>query len=726
MKQSGPGHSFFRPIVHLAARPRAWVRRGFGLLLLSGMISGAAAQQNMAIYTDSLQNSWNNWSWGSTINLTYGSNSQYIHGGSSSIAITMTSGWGALALEHAAFDSTSCRNLTFWVNGGPSGGQALAVMVTLGGTVQGGQYNFTPAANTWQQITIPLSTPGVAGPLSFDQVWIQSQSGSALPVFYVDDMTLLGPGPVSAANTTITANPAALTADGAHTSTLTVQARDANDNNLTSSSGTVTLSATAGSLSGVTDHADGTCTATLTSSTTPGTANITGTIGGIAIGNPAVVFFTLNAGPFVITNIESAPAGYRIAWNPFPGQSYSVLSSSNLAAWVPTPAGVTNKLIDTQTAGTSPKFYRVKENINPNPRISIGKSTFSNRSNSSVVDDGKFQTSGWGGGSPTPAAPVWVAIHLSPGPARVLLEWNAGFNYNYANPITPTATPSTDYGSPLNYALFTSSNSTTGADGTWTPVASVTNNTSRTRAHSFDFIGMSWVKLSVTAIPTFSSANGLSLDEIEVYDTSVAYSRGRMAEDTWFFMGDSITAFWANRATASGTPPAYTNDPASHMPDFAQLINAANTNYFPSLINGGIGGETSANALARLPANLTANPDYYYWALSYGSNDSAGNNNNTTSFKNNMQAMINLLLANGRMPVIPHIPYASDGSHNYVTNFNAVIDTLVASNHILAGPDLYTFFKANPNQLSDGLHPNDAGMRSFNLLWAQAMRHLYP
>jgi len=58
-------------------------------------------------------------------------------------------------------------------------------------------------------------------------------------------------------------------------------------------------------------------------------------------------------------------------------------------------------------------------------------------------------------------------------------------------------------------------------------------------------------------------------------------------------------------------------------------------------------------------------------------------------------------------------------------NFNAVIDALVVSNGILAGPDCYTFFKANTNQLSDGLRPNDAGMRSYNLLWSQAMRHLY-
>ena len=180
-------------------------------------------------------------------------------------------------------------------------------------------------------------------------------------------------------------------------------------------------------------------------------------------------------------------------------------------------------------------------------------------------------------------------------------------------------------------------------------------------------------------------------------------------------MGDSITAFWANRATATGT-----NDPASHQPSFAALVNMANTNYFPSMINGGIGGESSAGSLARLAQNIADNPDYYYWGLCIGANDG-----NADSLKANLQSMIDMLLANGRMPVIPHVAYSTLG-RDYYTNFNAAIDQLVASNHIIAGPDCYTFFKAHPEQLSDGLHPNDAGIRSYNLLWFQAMRHLYP
>lgn len=715
------------PIAHFSARSRVRVRRGLGLLLLSAMLPGAAAQ-NMPIYTDSLQNSWNNWSWGSVINFSYNSSSQYIHSGSSSSSITITNGYGALYLEHANFNSSPYANLTFWVNGGPTGGQPLAVQATLGGTSTGALFTFTAAANTWKQITIPLATLGVANQPNFDGIWIQSQSSSALPVFYMDDMTLLVPGaPISAANTTITANPASLTADSRSASTLTVQAKDTSGNNLITSGGTVTFSATSGSVSGVVDNSDGTYTAILTSPTVPGTVSVTGTIAGAVIGHPATVTFTPGSSLLTITNIQSVPAGAQLAWNAFPGQSYSVLSSSNLSAslanWTSASVGVAGQIIDPNRLTHPEMFYRVKENINPNPIISPGKPTDGYTADlyqsTSGVDDGIFGTyaTTWNAGYPTPTAPAWVAIHPGNGPTRVLLEWNAGGNYNYQE---------TDYGGPGNYAIYTSSNSTTGADGTWSQVVSVTNNIYRTRSHSFDFTGMSWVKLVITAAPT-NSANGAAFDEIEVYDISAAYSRGRIAEDAWFFMGDSITAFWADRFTSSGTPPAYTNDPTSHMPDFAQLIHSDSTNYFPSMIDGGIGGETSANGLARLQQNLVDNPDYYYWALDYGANDSAGNNANTTSFRANMQAMINLLLANGRMPVIPHIAYTTDGQHTNIPLFNAVIDQLVATNHILAGPDCYTFFMNNTNQfMTDGLHPNDAGMRSYNLLWSQAMRHLYP
>ncbi|MBA3583429.1 MAG: DUF11 domain-containing protein [Gemmatimonadetes bacterium] len=100
------------------------------------------------------------------------------------------------------------------------------------------------------------------------------------------------PGPPSAANSTITAAPTTIPADGTSTSTITVQLTDQFGNDLTSGGAAVTLSTTGGSLSAVTDRGDGTYTATLRSSTASATVNVTGTVNGQAIADNEIVTFT--------------------------------------------------------------------------------------------------------------------------------------------------------------------------------------------------------------------------------------------------------------------------------------------------------------------------------------------------------------------------------------------------------------------------------------------------
>ena len=101
------------------------------------------------------------------------------------------------------------------------------------------------------------------------------------------------PGPASATNTTISSSHSSVTTDGIATSTLTVQAKDAQGNNLISSGGTVTLAdnSTTAILSGVTDLNNGTYTATI-SNTAAETVTISGTIAGntISSGNPTITF----------------------------------------------------------------------------------------------------------------------------------------------------------------------------------------------------------------------------------------------------------------------------------------------------------------------------------------------------------------------------------------------------------------------------------------------------
>jgi chitodextrinase len=306
---------------------------------------------------------------------------------------------------------------------------------------------------------------------------------------------------------------------------------------------------------------------------------------------------------------------------------------------------------------------------------------------------------------PGTAQPAWVAIRVPAGPTKLLLSWvnDANFDWNLV------AEP--NYGAPGDYTIALSTDSTDGSNGTWTTVASVTGNLYADREHSFAFPASgAWVRMKVTAMPNSNgvvtqNANELSINEIDIHDATSG------TKDTWLFLGDSITAFWANR---------------SNQPSFAQIIHDNHPSFFPMMINGGHGGWGSNELVQFLPSFLAINPDVRFVAMSYGTNDSAGNTSDPGPFKANLQQAITTVLNSGRVPVIPHIPFSCDGQHNSIPAFNQAIDQLVAANPgTLAGPDLYTYFQAHPAELSDCIHPNSTGSVSINRLWAQAMDSLY-
>ena len=114
-------------------------------------------------------------------------------------------------------------------------------------------------------------------------------------------------GPESAATTTIVASPTTLVANGSTQSTITVQAKDANSNNLVASGGVVTLHSTLGTIGTVTDNANGTYSATFTSPTTTGTSTITGTIGGNPITASATIGLTAGPVSAATTTIVASP-----------------------------------------------------------------------------------------------------------------------------------------------------------------------------------------------------------------------------------------------------------------------------------------------------------------------------------------------------------------------------------------------------------------------------------
>jgi len=162
-------------------------RRELCRMLALAFMFQLAGRADQIIYDDALENGWQNWGW-TLINY---SNTAPVRSGSDSISVTITNANQAIYIAHAAFDSSLYTNLTFWINGGPTGGQQLLVQGHANGNPQASTNLPALAANTWQQFRIPLDALGVANQPNMDGFWIQDRIGSAQPTFYLDDISLV-------------------------------------------------------------------------------------------------------------------------------------------------------------------------------------------------------------------------------------------------------------------------------------------------------------------------------------------------------------------------------------------------------------------------------------------------------------------------------------------------------------------------------------------------------
>lgn len=184
----------------LKVRPEAcWNRIGlYCALVLLAMTARLAAQTDQPIYTDSLQNGWQNWGW-TQINY---NNTSPVHSGTASISVTITQASQAIYIAHTAFDTSAYTNLTFWMHGGTSGGQQLQIQGHAGGAAQTAVALTPPVANTWTLYTVSLSSMGVANRPDMDGFWIQGNY-TAQPTFYLDDITLVASGAPPITNTAV-------------------------------------------------------------------------------------------------------------------------------------------------------------------------------------------------------------------------------------------------------------------------------------------------------------------------------------------------------------------------------------------------------------------------------------------------------------------------------------------------------------------------------------------
>src|ERR1700722_427020 len=168
---------------------RTFVRTALSLLFLMRLANSTFAQSgNMAVYTDSLQNGWQDWGW-APHNYT---NTSPVHSGSDSVSVQITDNtYLGLQIYHPDINSAFYSSINFWLNGGPTGGQQLQVYGLLEGNAQSPRYILStlPSGN-WVQFTVPLSALGVANQTNFTGFVIQAIGGPQ-PTYFVDDISLI-------------------------------------------------------------------------------------------------------------------------------------------------------------------------------------------------------------------------------------------------------------------------------------------------------------------------------------------------------------------------------------------------------------------------------------------------------------------------------------------------------------------------------------------------------
>jgi hypothetical protein len=294
--------------------------------------------------------------------------------------------------------------------------------------------------------------------------------------------------------------------------------------------------------------------------------------------------------------------------------------------------------------------------------------------------------------SPT-ALPAWIAYDLSGAPAsdrqNVLVVWNALHAGGYiSDPPQMGAAMPTAYTIEINAAP--GGTASPPADG-WSQVAAVTGNDRNTVETPVALGGANWVRMSITA----------ATDPAPAIDVDV-FSVPHGATDAWMFMGDSITYMTMTYA----------------WNDLPKLVAAARPDRRPAVIDAAIGGTNTGTAVQVIDETMRGFPGRYV-VLAYGTNDNVSQGG---AFQ--METLVQHVLAAGKVPVVPHMPWSS--STSIQANgpvINAAIDALYAKYpEILRGPDLWADFMGRTDLIAAGdIHPNSMGQEFLRQEWAKTM-----
>lgn len=164
----------------------------WGVLLASlGPCLSARSQTNLSVYSDQLNNGFQDWSWG-TRNF---SCTSPVHSGTHSITFS-GSAWQAISLFHPEFNPRPYTNLDFWANGGTDGGQILRIYLEYGTNSTAAYTLSALPTNAWRRFFIPFASLNASGVTNLKRINLQLTSAGKTGAFYLDDVNLVAVPPV--------------------------------------------------------------------------------------------------------------------------------------------------------------------------------------------------------------------------------------------------------------------------------------------------------------------------------------------------------------------------------------------------------------------------------------------------------------------------------------------------------------------------------------------------
>jgi lysophospholipase L1-like esterase len=201
--------------------------------------------------------------------------------------------------------------------------------------------------------------------------------------------------------------------------------------------------------------------------------------------------------------------------------------------------------------------------------------------------------------------------------------------------------------------------------------------------------------------------------------------------DYYVAEGDSITR--GSQDVTQETSLDGRNTSLGFTPVLNDLLTAA-TEYAHTIENEGTSSTLSADGLVEIPTTLADHPNARYFLIQFGTNDAKallptpsglgqmqGDLGYGGSYKDNMQQIIDAVVAEGKIPFLTKIPPlfgAFSFADPLIQEYNLVIEELVIENSIaVIPPDFYTYFLNNPSQIADDIHPLDAGYDAMAGLW---------